>query len=217
MIRARAFTAIELIISIGIVGILAALLVPALASTRQSAAQLACGVQLRSLNTALQLYADANDQLPISSVIIGARPNEMRTGDANPLARLELPEALAEFLDANPPALDKDGEITSGAPWTCPSERRYTETDHRGHHFLPDGFSYGYGAAALMAPGRSLHDLYKLPDSPTAGRAALRHYQNDTNQVIFFDEEPFHAGDPGAARGSAGRNFVDFNGSVRIN
>ena len=61
MIRTRNFTLIELLITISIIAILAALLLPALNAAREKGYDISCRNNLRQIGHAVQMYADAYD------------------------------------------------------------------------------------------------------------------------------------------------------------
>lgn len=65
-LRLRAFTLIELLTTIAVVAILAAILLPVLTHVRESARRAACASNLRQIGVSAQLYADENnDRLPV--------------------------------------------------------------------------------------------------------------------------------------------------------
>lgn len=65
--RKRGFTLVELLVVIGIIALLISILLPSLARARQSATNIQCASNLRTIGQALQLYAnDHTGKLPFS-------------------------------------------------------------------------------------------------------------------------------------------------------
>jgi len=78
-VRSRAFTLLELLVVMAIIGVLVGLIVPAMASARRQALSASCGAHLHELATAFQMYAEDNAGLamPLSfwSVdVVGSGP-----------------------------------------------------------------------------------------------------------------------------------------------
>jgi prepilin-type N-terminal cleavage/methylation domain-containing protein len=66
----RGFTMIELLVSVGIIGLLVALLLPAVQAARESARRTQCRNNLRQLGLAVHNYSDAFRQLPPAYVAV---------------------------------------------------------------------------------------------------------------------------------------------------
>src|ERR1051326_3674884 len=81
--RSAAFALVELLVVIGIIGILIAMILPALHKARQSAITLACASQLRQMGQGIYNYAASNHGLTPAWSMTHNWPNDPFTDDPN--------------------------------------------------------------------------------------------------------------------------------------
>ena len=135
--RSRGFTLIELLVVISIIGVLVALILPAVQKAREAARRSQCKNNLKQLGLALQGYHDAFKVFPYRSG--GATSNNNRLSGFVPLLpyydQLNLYQAVMQ--DPN-----QCGDC----------EARAVESGHEGNAATPSG--RGLGVAALTSTER---------------------------------------------------------------
>src|SRR5678809_1014359 len=92
------FTLIELLVVVAVIGILAGIIVPALAGARQKAIRTTCLSNLKQIGLAINLYADDNEQTLPGPCFSGARASYDRNSST------ELIWYIAEGLGAPSPS-----------------------------------------------------------------------------------------------------------------
>ena len=133
----EAFTLVELLVVIAIIGILVALLLPAVQAARETARRAQCINNLRQLGIAFQNYHDTNNELPAGSISCCWGTWQMRVlpfveeqtlADQYqflPLDSVFFDQAFTydQFdLSATPPMRNREVAQTRIASFTCPSD-----------------------------------------------------------------------------------------------
>ncbi len=213
--RRTAFTLVELLVVIAIIGVLVALLLPAVQAAREAARRSQCMNNLRQIGLALHTYHDTFRVFPPSYLTVpGGSPNmgppDPDNGDAGPgwtALMLILPQIeqgnLYNSFDFNTPAWSSKNTApaqTFVKSYICPSANNYPKT----YPVVDDGgktlavFSRGHyvaNAGRLDVWDEPAADLSRIADGPfyRNSRTRMADVTDGLSNTVFFGEQtPSH-------------------------
>lgn len=140
----RAFTLVELLVVIGIIGVLTALLMPALSGARMAANTVQCASNLRQLATGWQMYANANRRISVPGRLpTFGRPNGVYDMDNGLQYRPRWYELLGGVqgiqASKNPKAIEDDSWTIENSVFLCPQVPDWNNSRN-----YPYGYNYQF-------------------------------------------------------------------------
>lgn len=142
----RGFTLVELLVVIAIIGILIALLLPAVQSAREAARRMHCANNLKQIGLAIHMYESANKSLPPGGVLDTDTGSHFGNWAISILPNLEM-QSLYDSYDEtqiNEAPVNEALRQSFLDVYICPTESNPTHLDTR---------ATGPGSNLLWAPG----------------------------------------------------------------
>ncbi|HTM52587.1 MAG TPA: DUF1559 domain-containing protein [Pirellulales bacterium] len=192
MQKQRAFTLVELLVVIAIIGVLVALLLPAVQAAREAARRSSCTNNLKQMGLALLNYESSNRAFPMSGVANGFSPQ------ARLLPYMEE-AALRQLLDFTQPAFTGtyNAQVPSPqfvAAFAMPIPVMLCPTDSAPVVNVESTFGYSYAGNNYMLSTGSGTDLKYDQRFKTDGIVSynshirLRDITDGTSNTVFMSE-----------------------------
>jgi len=201
----RAFTVLELLVAIAIIGLLAALLLPALMAAREAARRTTCSNRLRQLGTAFQLHHDRAGALPTAWRQANADKQFAYGWATQILPDIEQANLARQLTTGTRPPATAVQQFTELPELICPSDITEPFFDLWKEAEADDPST----SISVVAAEDSDHD-----DSPLG--APLIHLPTANYQGVFGTSEADEAYEPIAAANPAfGEGAIVHNRRVR--
>lgn len=220
MSRSRGFTLVELLVVIAIIGVLVALLLPAVQAAREAARRTSCANNMKQVVLAAQNFHDTTQKLPYA--VLDYQPGQTTatyyTGHIQLLPFMEN-DALARRWDPNLPrnsTVDNDGDGFTNAilqqmkipTYTCPTMVNPTGPLGGTENRAPCSYLFNAGTVdcqlyaywsfyGLTTPPIfdgaviPLHSSVQTPNSTNSRPTALRDITDGTSNTFFLGETDF--------------------------
>lgn len=191
--RRRAFTLIELLVVIAIIGVLIALLLPAVQAAREAARRSQCTNNLKQLGLAIQNYIDTNGALPPTGTNTTYVPNDfsMKPRILPFLEQQPLYNALNQNFTYNS-AINATVTSTTVSTFLCPSDgntinRAMGAAPNR--NFAECNYGNNLGTLLNFAGGRFDGPAYSLsPGNVISSPVTLATITDGTSNTVMHSE-----------------------------
>jgi prepilin-type N-terminal cleavage/methylation domain-containing protein/prepilin-type processing-associated H-X9-DG protein len=226
-----AFTLVELLVVISIIGVLIALLLPAVQAARETARAAQCRNNLHQIGLALDMYVDTqgiNGRFPVAAEMPIPAPSGPNT---NPYGLVSLATALAPYIEQNNttllPASDQAKvrmavfHCPDDVPGRIPAESLTAQLPQGQSYFDWQGLSYDY--PAFSPPWNPILEVDPSTNKVKSSKTRAEYLRNlrtgspdygserPSSEVrIAFDFEPFHA----LPMSVGSRNYLYLDGHV---
>jgi type II secretory pathway pseudopilin PulG len=199
-------TMLEVLVAMGVIGVIAALTLPAIQSGREASRRIACLSNLRQLGHANENFVSANRRYP--------RWYSYGVDHAGPISRASVHAQLLPYLDqqplydlldlsaisaqVEPPAIDHDGNalaLTQIVPvFVCPSD----PASHAGRNNYRACYGTSPGIHATWVPGRPRRGPLELESlwGVFLGARTPARITDGLSQTMLFSERVVGDGDP---------------------